>query len=102
MRGAGNFSIRFSEALSVGRVPLFVDSACVLPWPNLIDWDAAMVRVDINDLPHLGTRLAVEHRRQGVEGFLRRQRLCGEIWRRFLSPAGFFKTLRDQLAAGKL
>ena len=102
MRGAGNFSIRFSEALSVGRVPLFVDSACVLPWPDLIDWDAAMVRVDIKDLPYLGIRLAAEHQRRGVEGFLRRQRLCVDIWSRFLSPPGFFKTLRDQLVAGKL
>jgi hypothetical protein len=46
--------------------------------------------------------IAVEHQRQGIEGFLRRQRLCGEIWKRFLSPSGFFKTLRDQLVAVKL
>jgi len=46
--------------------------------------------------------IAVEHQRQGVEGFLRRQRLCVDIWSRFLSPPGFFKTLRDQLVAGKL
>lgn len=102
MRGAGNFSIRFSEALSVGRVPLFVDSACVLPWPDLIDWDEVMVRVDINDLQHLGIRLAEEHRRQGADGFSRRQRRCAEIWAGFLSPVGFFSTLRSQLAAGAL
>lgn len=84
------------------RVPRSQAIVAVLPWPNLIEWDAAMVRVDIDELPNLGTQLAAEHQRQGVEGFLRRQRLCSEIWKRFLSPPGLFKTLRSELTAGKL
>ena len=30
-RGAGNFSYRLYETLSCGRIPVFVDTDCVLP-----------------------------------------------------------------------
>src|SRR5205823_99398 len=32
VRGAGNFSYRFYEALSAGRIPVLVDTDCVLPY----------------------------------------------------------------------
>ena len=102
MRGAGNFSIRFSEILAVGRVPLFVDSSCVLPWPDLVDWRDVLTMVDIRDLASLGTRLLEEHLELGPEGFLRRQRRCREVWDRYVSPIGFFSTLSERLAANAL
>jgi hypothetical protein len=102
LRGAGNFSIRFSEVLSVGRVPLFVDSSCVLPWPDLVDWHDVMTVVDVRDLPNLGTRLVQEHHRLGEEGFRRKQSRCRDAWDRFVSPLGFFSTLSERLATGAL
>ena len=32
MRGGGNFSVRFYETLSLGRIPVFIDTDCLLPW----------------------------------------------------------------------
>ncbi len=37
-RGAGNFSRRLYEALSCGRIPVFVDTDCVLPYQSEINW----------------------------------------------------------------
>ena len=45
-RGGGNFSYRLYEALSAGRIPLFVDTDCVLPFEDEIDWHALCVWVD--------------------------------------------------------
>src|SRR5690606_22065561 len=39
VRGVGNFSYRFYEALSVGRIPVLVDTECVLPFDEIIEWD---------------------------------------------------------------
>lgn len=98
MRGAGNFSIRFSEALAAGRIPLFIDSSSVLPWPNRVDWSSVLVTVELDDLPRLGQKFLEQHRRLTAAEFLARQQRCSEFWDRFISPLGFFSTLRDELA----
>ena len=54
IRGAGNFSARFYEALSFGRVPLFVDTRCVLPLEDDIDWRHHCVWVDRSDVGRIG------------------------------------------------
>ena len=38
VRGGGNFSIRFYEALAMGRMPAFIDTDCILPFHNVVDW----------------------------------------------------------------
>ena len=38
MRGNGNFSVRFYETLALGRIPVLIDTDCVLPLSNEIDW----------------------------------------------------------------
>lgn len=38
MRGAGNFSIRFYETLSCGRVPVLVDTDCAFPFDDVLDY----------------------------------------------------------------
>ncbi len=97
MRGAGNFSIRFYQALSLGRIPLFIDTSCMLPWPDIIDWRSLCVWVDAKDMASLGSALLREHSRMGSEGFADRQRRCREVWERHLSVSGFFNTLRHWL-----
>jgi hypothetical protein len=37
IRGGGNFSVRIYETLANGRIPLFIDTDCVLPLDNIID-----------------------------------------------------------------
>ena len=42
-RGAGNFSIRFYQVLSLGRIPLLVDNETVFPFEDEIDWHSFIV-----------------------------------------------------------
>jgi len=53
VRGAGNFSFRLYEALSCGRIPVFVDTDCVLPDEDHVDWRSLCVYVDESELPRL-------------------------------------------------
>jgi len=50
-RGAGNFSYRLYEALCCGRIPVFIDTDCVLPYDFMIDWKKYFVWVDQSELP---------------------------------------------------
>jgi hypothetical protein len=47
-RGAGNFSIRFYEALKSGRIPV-VKSCLSLPFKHIIDWSQFLVFYDTEE-----------------------------------------------------
>ncbi len=55
IRGNGNFSYRFYEALSFGRIPVLIDTDCVLPFNNVINWSKHIIKLDINELETLPT-----------------------------------------------
>lgn len=89
-RGGGNFSFRLYEALSCGRIPLFVDTDCVLPYHSEIDWKAYCVWVDEKDIDHIGERVAEFHKSLSLCEFTDLQQRCQRLWENYLSPEGFF------------
>lgn len=99
VRGLANCSIRFSEALSLGRIPLVVDTHGVLPGEEAVDWDAVCLRVAERDLPAIGRILRERHARMPAEEFAHRQRLGRALFERWLSPAGFFTQMHRYFAA---
>lgn len=45
-RGAGNFSYRLYETISLGRVPIILNTDMVLPCEDVIDWKTLSIWVD--------------------------------------------------------
>jgi hypothetical protein len=95
-RGAGNFSLRFCEALSLGRIPVFIDTDCVLPFDSTIAWRDYCVWVDARDVDRVGERVAEFHAGLSDARFIELQRECRRLWERFLSPEGFFTEFEAQ------
>jgi hypothetical protein len=93
-RGKGNYSIRFYETLSSGRIPVFVNTDCVLPFEEWIDWKQYCVWVEEEDISRLPERIAEFHEGLSAGEFKDRQRACRRLWETWLSPFGFFKNLR--------
>ena len=89
-RGGGNFSYRLYEALSAGRIPLFVDTDCVLPFEDEIDWRSLCVWVDERDVARVADAVAERHAHLGAAGFERAQGECRRVWEEYLSPEGFY------------
>jgi hypothetical protein len=89
-RGAGNFSYRLYETLSCGRIPLFIDSDCVLPYDWLIDWKQHSVWVDASDLGEVAKRVAAFHEALSPQAFRDLQVACRKLWDDWLSPEAFF------------
>jgi hypothetical protein len=103
-RGAGNFSYRLYEAMSLGRIPLFVDTDCVLPLEDVVPYRSLMPFVDEKDVGDAGRRLLAYHRRLTPAEFAERQMRCRAVWEEFLSPHGFFANfwrLLPNTAAGR-
>jgi hypothetical protein len=93
VRGYGNFSFRFFEALSIGRVPLLVDTECVLPYDFLHDYRDYCVVVPERRLGDVGRAVEEFHHQVGADGYFELQRRIREFWVRWLSPEGFFRNL---------
>ena len=49
-KGDGNYSNRFLEALSLGRIPVYVDTDMVLPLEEIIDYTKIAVRVPMHQV----------------------------------------------------
>jgi glycosyltransferase involved in cell wall biosynthesis len=89
-RGGGNFSYRLYETLSCGRIPVFIDTDCVLPFDFMIDWRKYCVWVEERDLAQIGNQVAAFHAALGPTEFEELQRACRRLWETHLSPEGFF------------
>ncbi len=100
-RGVTNTSIRCYEALSCGRIPLFVDTECRLPGDFAFDWGQIMCWVGENELPRIGLRLASFHEGLDSERFVAMQAGCRRAFEEWITPEGFFSKLQVHLEEGK-
>jgi len=92
-RGGGNFSYRLYETLCCGRIPVFVDTDCVLPFHSEINWKQYCVWVDEKEVQWIGEKVAEFHDSLTNRQFLDLQRECRKLWEDYLSPEGFFGNL---------
>jgi hypothetical protein len=93
VRGIGNYSFRFYETMGSGRLPLFIDTDCVLPYDFIIDWSKEMCWVDIREVETIAQRLADYHDNLSPLAFEDHQLTMRYLWSKWLSPTGFFQNL---------
>ncbi|NJL11424.1 MAG: exostosin family protein [Calothrix sp. SM1_7_51] len=96
-RGYGNFSFRFYEALSCGRIPVFVNSNCTLPYDFEIDWKKYCVWVEEDEIHLIAEKVLEFHEQLSPQDFVSLQYECRQIWEQWLSPEGFFCNLYRHL-----
>ena len=90
MRGGGNFSVRFYETLCLGRIPIFVNTDCILPFDDEIDYRQYCVWVEEHEIPYIGEKVQDFHQCLSSARFVELQKACRELWVSKLSINGFF------------
>lgn len=90
VRGSGNFSYRLYETLSLGRIPIFIDTDCVLPYDSYIDWEKFVVWIDQGDINQIAEHVLSFHASLSPSCFRKLQLDCRRLWEEWLSPHGFF------------
>ncbi|MAZ72117.1 MAG: hypothetical protein CMC70_03125 [Flavobacteriaceae bacterium] len=95
-RGAGNFSVRFYETLAMGRIPVFINTNCLLPLPNKIDWKKQVVWVNYEDRDRVSEKVLNFHKRLSHKQFQDLQQQNRSLWQEQLTLGGFFKTYADE------
>jgi hypothetical protein len=91
MRGGGNFSVRFYETLCLGRIPIFIDTDCLLPFQDEIDYPSYFPWIDVQDLPHAAEILRDFHTRLSADDFIDLQRACRALWLGHMTSEGFHR-----------
>ena len=97
-RGGGNFSYRLYEVMSLGRIPVFIDTDCVLPFADDINWDEFMVRIPVQQVDQIGAKLLAFHRKLSADDFMKLQHSIRSVYTDYISPRGFFYNLAVKLS----
>ena len=93
IRGAGNFSVRFYETLAMGRIPVLLDTDCLLPLASEVDWSRHLIIVKENHLKHLNARITSYHKALSKERFEAISISNRTLWEKKLRFGAFFKTI---------
>lgn len=97
-RGSGNYSFRFYETLCCGRIPVFIDTNCVLPYDFEVDWKKYCVWIEEDNLHQIDEKIAEFHEKLSPQEFTDLQHECRKIWKDKISPQGFYRNLYRHLS----
>lgn len=84
-RGAGNFSYRLYESLSLGRIPIIVDTDLPLPCSDVINWNSFIITSPANIIEGVVNFW----KKTTPEEFKQLQLYTRHIYKLYLSPSGF-------------
>jgi hypothetical protein len=101
VRGNGNFSYRLYETLSCGRIPVFIDTDCVLPYDFAIDWKQFCVWIDRSEVSRIAEKVNEFHHKLSPQDFRDLQVTCRQLWETWLSPEGFFHNFHRHFQPGE-
>ena len=91
VKGNGNFSLRFYEALSLGRVPLFIDTDCMLPLEEIINYNKFVFSFNIANIKNIDKLVAESFEKINNEQFIKMQNLGRLVFEKYLRIDSFFK-----------
>ncbi|MDP9173363.1 MAG: glycosyltransferase family 47 protein [Planctomycetota bacterium] len=99
VRGTGNFSYRFYEVLAAGRIPVFINTDCVLPFEDEIDWRRHCVWIEKDELADAAEIVAFFHASLSNDEFVALQMENRALWENRLSPLAFYRSALANAAA---
>lgn len=97
VKGNANQSTRFSETLSLGRIPLFVDTDIALPLQNKIQYKNFCVFVDYRKMNNLSNTLYEFHKKIPPKEFKNMQLKARKVFEKYLRTDIFTKYLMEEL-----
>lgn len=97
LRGTGNFSFRFYDTLCMGRIPVFIDTHCVLPFADQINWRDLIVILPVREITRMEEYIHAYHQKLSDETFVERQKELRRIWEKYLEREAYYHQLAIQL-----
>ena len=99
VRGAGNYSARFYEVLAMGRIPILVNTDCILPLDDEIDWKQHCIWVEDYELDNIINKIDIFHRKMSNNNIKQLQIQNRRLWIDKLTYYGFYKSFNSNYEA---
>lgn len=93
VKGDGNFSFRFYEALSAGRIPFFINTECVLPLADILNYREFVLFLDYKKINLAGQVIGEFYEKIDNDRFLKMQTSAKETFDKFLRIDKFFEIM---------
>ncbi|MFA6459160.1 MAG: exostosin family protein [Candidatus Paceibacterota bacterium] len=93
VKGDGNFSTRFYETLSLGRIPLLLDTECVLPMEAEIDYSEFVFKIDHKDYRNISSVVSKFFRELSEERYMAMQTRAREVFISHLRLDAYFNRI---------
>jgi hypothetical protein len=85
--------VRFYETLAMGRIPVFVNTDCLLPLEDEIDWKKNCVWVEFEGRKQIAKKIIAFHKSHTKESLFQLMQENREIWERTMRIGLFFKNI---------
>lgn len=99
VRGDANNSARLFEILSLGRIPVIVDTERNFPFSDKIDYSTFALIVDFRDIKKLPERIAEFHKNISPERFEQMQKNAREAYVQYFRIDALMRPLVEELRA---
>jgi Fe-S cluster assembly iron-binding protein IscA len=96
-RGAGNFSYRFYQILSMGRIPVLLNTDCVLPFDDFIDYNKHSLIIDIKEINQISNIILDYFNNKTKDELFQIQNNNRKLYVDVLSPNGFLNNITKNL-----
>lgn len=97
VRGDGNYSLRFYEALSLGRVPILLNTDVRLPLEDIVEYSDFVLKMHIADMLRIDEIVAEFWEQQTEQSWFIMQLKARDAFEKFLSPPRFLAYAVDHL-----
>ena len=99
VRGDANNSARLFEILSLGRIPVVLDTERNFPFSDKIDYSSFALVIDFRDIAHLSERIAEFHKNISPERFEQMQRNAREAYVRYFRVDALMRQIVEVLSS---
>ena len=99
VRGDANNSARLFEILSLGRIPVVVDTERNFPFSDKVDYSSFALILDFRDINRLPERVAEFHAKISPERFVEMQRNARDAYLRYFRADALMRPLVEELQA---
>ena len=90
VRGTGNFSARLYETFAMGRIPIFINTDCILPFENVINWRNHVVWIEYDEVEQISDKIIKFHRSLSSMSFTKLQQDNRSLWEEYFKFSGFY------------
>lgn len=94
VRGGGNFSFRMGEILMMGRIPILINTECILPFRNLIPYEKNFILINYKELDNAEKIIKNYHESHTENQLIEIQKQNRKIWEEYFLPCNAFNHIK--------